>query len=99
MEGQPSTEFPLQSVSVPSNVNSYLLDVLLREAGCAHGVDGFEHEPEGFALAGHDVFGVRGDPDVGLRRSATRAGISETGSLPQSFHQGRAGGGSGGRKL
>ena len=23
MEGQPSTEFPLQTVSVPSNVNSY----------------------------------------------------------------------------
>ena len=24
VEGQPSTEFPLQTVSVPSNVNSYL---------------------------------------------------------------------------
>ena len=25
VEGQPSTEFPLQTVSVPSNVNSYVL--------------------------------------------------------------------------
>ena len=24
VEGQPSTEFPLQTVSVPSNVNSYM---------------------------------------------------------------------------
>ena len=33
-----------------------LLYVVLRLAGRTHGTDGFEHEPEGFALAGHGAF-------------------------------------------
>ena len=30
------------------------LDVLLRVAGCAHGADCFEHEPEGLVLRCHN---------------------------------------------
>ena len=29
------------------------LDVFLRVAGCAHGADGFQHEPECLALSRH----------------------------------------------
>ena len=40
MEGQPSTEFPLQTVSVPSNVNSYLMVEYLRNCeNCEGDVD------------------------------------------------------------
>ena len=60
---------------VVPGVTGELLDVLFRVAGLAHRGDSGEHDPEGVALAGHGDSYVGGYPEVGLRRSATRAGM------------------------